>query len=123
MVEVLVKLAKQYGKTVILAAHDPRVAVNTDRILRLEDGRLVGEVKPIDLERSTDVGVVEAGERSTALSELIKIKITNIEKEINEIEEKFKKSEVGIDAFYERVTKLKLMKEALTELLTSIGSS
>ncbi|MEM2021011.1 MAG: ABC transporter ATP-binding protein [Zestosphaera sp.] len=123
VVEVLVKLAKQYSKTVILATHDPRVAVNTDRILRLEDGRLVGEVKPIDLERSAGVGVVEARERAVTLSELIKIKIASVEKELNEVEEKFKKSEIDIDTFHERVTKLKLMKEALTELLTSIGSS
>ncbi|MEM4740043.1 MAG: ABC transporter ATP-binding protein, partial [Zestosphaera sp.] len=79
VVDVLVGLARDYGKTVILATHDPRVAVNTDRILRLEDGRLVGEAKPIDLEKS----VVSSAPReaSATLSEIIKVKIANIEKE------------------------------------------
>lgn len=121
VVDVLVKLAKGYGKTVILATHDPRVAVNTDRILRLEDGKLVGEVKPIDLEKSF-VGTAPR-ETSVALSEIIKVKIAGIEKEIRDTEEMFKVSKLPAEEFYSKITKLRLMKEALTELLTSIGSS
>lgn len=121
VVDVLVGLARDYGKTVILATHDPRVAVNTDRILRLEDGRLVGEAKPIDLEKS----VVSSAPReaSATLSEIIKVKIANIEKEIRETEEMFRKNMLSAEEFYSKATKLRLMKEALTELLTSIGSS
>ncbi|MEM0086277.1 MAG: ABC transporter ATP-binding protein [Zestosphaera sp.] len=121
VVDVLVGLARDYGKTVILATHDPRVAVNTDRILRLEDGRLVGEAKPIDLEKS----VVSSAPReaSATLSEIIKVKIANIEKEIRETEEMFRKNMLSAEEFYSKATKLRLMREALTELLTSIGSS
>lgn len=121
VVDVLVGLAREYGKTVILATHDPRVAVNTDRILRLEDGRLVGEAKPIDLEKS----VVSSAPReaSATLSEIIKVKIANIEKEIRDTEEMFRKDMLSAEEFYSKATKLRLMKEALTELLTSIGSS
>ncbi|MEM4032130.1 MAG: ABC transporter ATP-binding protein [Zestosphaera sp.] len=121
VVDVLVGLTRDYGKTVILATHDPRVAVNTDRILRLEDGRLVGEAKPIDLEKS----VVSSAPReaSATLSEIIKVKIANIEKEIRETEEMFRKNMLSAEEFYSKATKLRLMREALTELLTSIGSS
>ncbi|MEM3922928.1 MAG: ABC transporter ATP-binding protein [Zestosphaera sp.] len=121
VVDVLVGLARDYGKTVILATHDPRVAVNTDRILRLEDGRLVGEAKPIDLEKS----IVSSAPReaSATLSEIIKVKIANIEKEIRETEEMFRKNMLSAEEFYSKATKLRLMREALTELLTSIGSS
>lgn len=121
VVDVLVKLAKEYGKTVILATHDPRVAVNTDRILRLEDGKLVGEVKPIDLEKSV-VGSAPR-EASVVLSEVIKVKIASIEKEISDTEEMFRKNALSAEEFYTKITKLRLIKEALTELLTSIGSS
>lgn len=121
VVDVLVKLAKEYGKTVILATHDPRVAVNTDRILRLEDGRLIGEVKPIDLEKS--VADSTPREASVRLSEIIKVKIASIEKEMRDTEEMFRRNELSADEFYSKITKLRLMKEALIELLTSIGSS
>lgn len=121
VVDVLVKLAKEHNKTVILATHDPRVAVNTDRILRLEDGRLVGEVKPIDLERGVMSGTPR--EASVTLSEIIKIRIASIEKEIRDTEEMFRGNALSAEEFYSKVTKLRLMKEALTELLTSIGSS
>jgi len=122
VVDILVKLAREYGKTVILATHDPRVAVNTDRILRLEDGKLVGEVKPIDLEKSF-VGSAAPREASVALSEIIKVKIASIEKEIRDTEEMFKASKLSVEEFYSKITRLRLVKEALTELLTSIGSS
>jgi putative ABC transport system ATP-binding protein len=121
VVDILVKLARGYGKTVILATHDPRVAVNTDRILRLEDGRLVGEVKPIDLEKSV-VGTTPR-EASVTLSEVIKVKIANVEKEIRDTEEMFRNNKLSAEEFYSKVSRLRLMKEALTELLTSIGSS
>jgi len=121
VVDILVKLARGYGKTVILATHDPRVAVNTDRILRLEDGKLVGEVKPIDLEKSV-VGTTPR-EASVTLSEVIKVKIANVEKEIRDTEEMFRNNKLSAEEFYSKVSRLRLMKEALTELLTSIGSS
>ncbi|MEM0026236.1 MAG: ABC transporter ATP-binding protein, partial [Zestosphaera sp.] len=110
VVDVLVGLARDYGKTVILATHDPRVAVNTDRILRLEDGRLVGEAKPIDLEKC----VVSSAPReaSATLSEIIKVKIANIEKEIRETEEMFRKNMLSAEEFYSKATKLRLMREA-----------
>jgi len=121
VVDILVKLAREYGKTVILATHDPRVAVNTDRILRLEDGKLVGEVKPIDLEKSV-VGATPR-EASVTLSEIIKVKIASVEKEIRDVEEMFRDNRLSAEEFYSRVSRLRLIKEALTELLTSIGSS
>ncbi len=121
VVDILVKLAREYGKTVILATHDPRVAVNTDRILRLEDGKLVGEVKPIDLEKSV-VGATPR-EASVTLSEIIKVKIASVEKEIRDVEEMFRDNRLSAEEFYSKVSRLRLIKEALTELLTSIGSS
>ena len=38
VVEYLVKVNKELGKTIIMVTHDPSVARATDRILRIEDG-------------------------------------------------------------------------------------
>ena len=37
VVEYLVKVNKELGKTIIMVTHDPSVARATDRILRIED--------------------------------------------------------------------------------------
>ena len=53
VIDLLLKLARNAGKTIILATHDPRIAIKTDRILRLEDGLIVGEYTSLDLERTS----------------------------------------------------------------------
>ncbi|HXF07265.1 MAG TPA: ABC transporter ATP-binding protein [Candidatus Acidoferrales bacterium] len=41
--ELLDRLVRQFGKTLILVTHSPDLARHADRILRLQDGRLVAE--------------------------------------------------------------------------------
>lgn len=43
VIELLQKLARQRGRAVVMVTHDPRVLSYGDRILHLEDGRLVRE--------------------------------------------------------------------------------
>jgi putative ABC transport system ATP-binding protein len=38
-------VAKQYGRTVIMVTHDPRIAAYADRIIFLKDGRIVDETR------------------------------------------------------------------------------
>ncbi len=40
--DLLVELAREVGATLIVASHDPRLVGRLERVLRLEDGRLVG---------------------------------------------------------------------------------
>ncbi len=115
---LLLRLAREEGKTVILSTHDPRVAVKADRILRLEDGRLIGEYRPLDLESmGTKEGTTQVG-----LAEIVKTKIAVIDREIDELTASFRRGEVSLEEFYARLTRLKAVREALRELLTSIGT-
>ncbi len=115
---LLLKLAREEGKTVILSTHDPRVAVKADRILRLEDGKLIGEYRPLDLE---SMGAKE-GTTQVGLAEVVKMKIAVIDKEIDELTASFRRGEVSLEEFYTKLTRLKAVREALRELLTSIGT-
>ncbi len=45
-VELLETLARDSGVTIVLVTHDNRILDIADRILHLEDGRLIGEEKP-----------------------------------------------------------------------------
>lgn len=117
------RLVKEFGKTVVLATHDPRVAIKTDRILRLEDGRLVGEYRPIDLEKGAGAGGVKEGVTQVTLAELIKVRLASIDDDIARLEEEFRRGLLSRDEFYSKVSRLERLREALKELLTSIGSS
>ena len=46
VIELLVRLAHQHSRAVVMVTHDPRVLSYGDRILHLEDGRLVREEAP-----------------------------------------------------------------------------
>jgi putative ABC transport system ATP-binding protein len=43
VIELLQRLAHQHGRAVVMVTHDPRVLAYGDRILHLEDGRLIRE--------------------------------------------------------------------------------
>lgn len=43
VIELLRKLAQEHGRAVVMVTHDPRVLSYGDRIIHLEDGRIVGE--------------------------------------------------------------------------------
>jgi putative ABC transport system ATP-binding protein len=40
IIELIVRVRDEYGVTVLLATHDPEVAVQCDRVVRLSDGRV-----------------------------------------------------------------------------------
>jgi putative ABC transport system ATP-binding protein len=42
---LLRKVAKEYGRTVVMVTHDPRIAAYADRIIFLKDGRIVDETQ------------------------------------------------------------------------------
>ena len=43
VIELLQRLAREHGRAVVMVTHDPRVLPFGDRIVHLEDGRIVGE--------------------------------------------------------------------------------
>lgn len=43
VIELLQRLARKHGRAVVMVTHDPRVLSYGDRIIRLEDGRIVRE--------------------------------------------------------------------------------
>jgi putative ABC transport system ATP-binding protein len=47
VIELLQRLARVHGRAVVMVTHDPRVLSFGDRILHLEDGRIVREEKSV----------------------------------------------------------------------------
>src|SRR5262249_32910559 len=45
VMEILAGLARHRGRAVVIVTHDPRVLAYADRVVRIEDGRIVSESK------------------------------------------------------------------------------
>jgi putative ABC transport system ATP-binding protein len=110
--DMLLESCEKYGKTVIIATHDPRVAVKAKRILRIEDGAIVGEYTPLELQQPG---------AQTSLSTLIQLRIDSMEKEYLALEERLKKGQLKAEEFNSRYNRLKNLEKVLRELLVEIG--
>ena len=43
VLDILRKMQRKYNQTIVLVTHDARIASYADRIIRIEDGKIVGE--------------------------------------------------------------------------------
>ena len=43
VMKLLVAAVKDFGQTLVLITHEPEIAAMADRVLRLEDGRIVSD--------------------------------------------------------------------------------
>ena len=107
VVELLTRLGREFGKTVIIATHDYFVARHTDRILRMEDGLIIGEFRP------------EEGELlpSASLEEMLVKRMEALRARIRALEEDFKLGRIGADEFVAKYTELTGLLKALEEEL------
>jgi putative ABC transport system ATP-binding protein len=54
VIDLLHKIARVHGTTVLCVSHDPRVISHTDRVLRMEDGRILDDHRAMDLPAPRD---------------------------------------------------------------------
>lgn len=110
--DLLVGLSQKYNKTVIIATHDPRVAVRTKRILRIEDGVISGEYTPLELQQPG---------AHASLSQLIRVRLESMDEEYVSLEKRLRSEQLSISEFNLRYNKIKDLERALKELLAQIG--
>ncbi|MFN8461079.1 MAG: hypothetical protein U0X93_04825 [Anaerolineales bacterium] len=58
-------VSKQYGRTIVMVTHDPRIAAYADRIIFLKDGKVVDEAV---LEKKNGKNAEDVVEKMKALS-------------------------------------------------------
>ena len=106
IIKLLVSLGRDYGKTVIIATHNPEVARSTDRILRIEDGVIVGEYIPAEF-----VEAVPATEEKYVKE--LETRIRSLREEAKRLEEEFRSGRMSADEFASRYMEVKKMLELL----------
>jgi putative ABC transport system ATP-binding protein len=112
VVDYLVKVNRELGKTIIMVTHDPSVARATDRILRIEDGVIKMAVTPAEV-------MVE--EKATSYVDQLRGRVTEIDAQLLQLDADFKAGKLSSDEYVERRQSLKQIKESFREELHRMG--
>ena len=112
VVEYLVKVNRDLGKTIIMVTHDPSVARAAHRILRIEDGVIKMALTPSEV-------IVE--EKAVSYTDQLKARINELEGQLLQLDKDFKTGKITGDEYTEQRTKLKHTLGSLQEELSRMG--
>jgi putative ABC transport system ATP-binding protein len=112
VVDYLVKVNKELGKTVVMVTHDPSVARAADRLLRIEDGVIKMALTPSE---------VIAEEKALSYIDQIRARITEIDSQLLQLDDAFKSGKISGDEYVEKRQSLKQIRESLREELHRMG--
>src|SRR3989304_6078316 len=112
IVDYLVKINKELGKTIIMVTHDPRVARPTNRILRIEDGVIKMSLTPSEV-----IGKSEA----VSYGDQLKARISEITVQLEQLDRDFRSEKMGGDEYVQKRQSLKQIKDSLREELSRMG--
>ena len=112
VVDFLVKVNRELGKTIVMVTHDSSVARAAHRILRIEDGTIKASLTPAQiLEEAAAVSYVDQ----------LRARISDIDTQLNRLDEAFKAGKISGDEYVEQRQSLKQTKASLQEELHRMG--
>ena len=112
IVEYLVKVNQDLGKTIIMVTHDPSVARASSRILRIEDGLIKMALTPSEVIVKQEV---------VSYVDQLKARIGEISTELEQIDRDFKTDKISGDEYVQKRQNLKNIKDSLKEELSRMG--
>ena len=112
VVEYLVKVNEELGKTIIMVTHDPSVARSANRILRIEDGLIKMTLTPSE---------VIVKQEAVSYVDQLKARIGEITTELDQIDRDFKADKLNGDEYVQKRQNLKNIKDSLKEELSRMG--
>src|SRR4030065_818002 len=106
VVEYLVKVNRELGKTIIMGTHDPSVARVAHRILRIEDGVIKMTLTPSEV-------IVE--EKAVSYTDQLRARIGEINAQLLRIDEDFRTGKITGDEYREKRLTLNDTLESIRE--------
>ena len=112
VVDYLVKVSRDLGKTIVMVTHDANVARKADRILRIEDGVIKAALTPAQiLEPVAAISYVDQ----------LRSRLADIEGQLAQLDNDFKSGKIGGDEYSEQRQRLKQTKAGLEDELHRMG--
>jgi len=112
IVDYLVKISRELGKTIVMVTHDPNIARQTDRILRIEDGTIKAALTPAQiLEPTAAVSYVDQ----------LKSRLDDIDAQLGKLDKDFRAGKISGDEYAEHRQRLKQTKAGLQDELHRMG--
>ncbi len=112
IVEYLVKVNRDLGKTIIMVTHDPSVARASNRILRIEDGLIKTSLAPSE--------VIEH-EKAVSYVDQLRARINEINVQLEQLDSDFRSSKIDGDDYVQKRQTLKNIRDSLKEELSRMG--
>jgi len=112
VVDYLLKVNRELGKTVIMVTHDPSVARRTDRILRIEDGVIRMALAPTEM-----IGE----EKAVSYVDQLRARTGEMDAQMIQLDKDFKSGNIGGDEYVEKRQSLKRTRDSLREELHRMG--
>ncbi|MBD3405155.1 MAG: ATP-binding cassette domain-containing protein [Candidatus Lokiarchaeota archaeon] len=111
IVEYLHKVNKEFGKTVVMVTHDSSIARQCDRILRIQDGKIIS------------VSVPSQNDESSALSrvDIAREQLAEVKLEIGKLDRMIQTGNIEPAEFAERRMDLAKKKKVFEEELHRLG--
>ncbi len=112
VVDYLVKISRELGKTIVMVTHDPNVARQGNRILRIEDGAIRASLTPAQtLESTAAVSYVDQ----------LRSRLSDIDAQLEKLDQDFRADKISGDEYAEQRQRLKQTKAGLLDELHRMG--
>ncbi len=112
VVDFLMKVNRDLGKTIVMVTHDPSVARAANRILRIEDGMIRASLTPTQLmEPSTAISYVDQ----------LRARLADIDTQMEKLDNEFKAGKISGDEYVEQRQRLKQTRDGLRDELHRMG--
>jgi putative ABC transport system ATP-binding protein len=112
IVDYLVKVNKELGKTILMVTHDPSVARAADRILRIEDGVIKMTLTPSE---------VIVKQETVSYVDQLRARINEITSQLEQLDKDFRNEKMTGDEYVQKRQSLKQIKDSLREELSRMG--
>ena len=112
VVDYLVKINRELGKTIIMVTHDPSVARATNRILRIEDGVIKMALTPSE-------AITE--EKAVSYTDQLRGRLVEIQAQLKQLDSDFKTGNITGDDYVTKRQSLKQIETSLREELQRMG--
>jgi len=112
VVDYLVKISRELGKTVVMVTHDPNVARHGDRILRIEDGTIKAALTPAQISEPT---------AAISYVDQLKSRLADIDTQLEQLDKDFREDKIDGDQYAEQRQRLKQAKAGLLDELHRMG--